>query len=170
MEKDRFINGQMLAPYGSMPFMGHTVGQIGCGPLAVYNLIESFGEDADLDDILRFCEKYPLLSMWGVFGTNTVSLAMYLKKAGFRPRVVMYPTFSVMERIISRHGAGIINYFHGRGAHYICVRKTSFGYEVYNSANHYSGTRVVRDLRELKRTSKMFLPLSILYPAGPKHL
>ncbi|MBO4361094.1 MAG: hypothetical protein J5822_09485, partial [Eubacteriaceae bacterium] len=78
MDNDRYINGQQLPPYDTMPFMGHTVGEIGCGPLSVYNLIVARGGEADLDDILRYCEKFPLLSLWGTLGTNTVSLALYL--------------------------------------------------------------------------------------------
>ena len=170
MEEKRFINGQQLAPYNNMPFLGHTVGQIGCGPLAVYNLIAALGGEPDLDGILRYCEKYPLMSMWGAFGTNTITLAMYLKKKGYRTALIMYPTFALMERIVSKYGSGIINYFHGKGAHYICVRRTSSGYEIFNSGNHFGGVKAVRSLRDLRVPSRMFLPLSILYVKEQKQL
>lgn len=163
--KQEFINGQDLPPYRNMKYMHYDFGRSGCGPIAVYNLLTALGDTADIEDIVRYCEKYSLLTLNGLFGTSNAAIVGYLKKKGYNVKMRMYPTTENVERATKEKTASILSYFHGKGSHYITLHYNKYGdgrMTAYNSTNKRNSENTFPSMNVYKMNRKVFIPLAVI--------
>ena len=171
MDTPKYINGQGLAPYRDIKYMASDVGRAGCGPIALYNMLHCLGDEADLGDIMRFCSRYGVFSLFGLFGTSLIPLGVYLRKNGYRVGVRFFPGEKTMNRCADRYGAVIINYHWGKGAHFVCASSSDMAggmYAVYNLSNRSSHEFYMKSLSSLRGNRRFFLPVAVMW-AEKKH-
>ena len=96
----------------------------GCGIIAVYNALLLLGFQNDLRKIVYYFERRGKM-LWGLFGTKPWAIWRYIKKQGFKIRLCSYKK--------ADNGVYIITVWNKRpGMHYMALKKTDSGLQVYN--------------------------------------
>ena len=150
-----YITRQSAEPYGSMKLSRNvTVGEAGCGAVAVYNVLHSFSKKVNFKQILPVIMNAPptvgpmglipvfgpvnwLYNRIGKNGVSIFSIITYLKWKFFWVRYSL-GSFTYFWGIMAELGSAIIvAYMRPDGGHYVAGIKCGEGvggvYQFYNS-------------------------------------
>ena len=142
-----YLNGQDVGNMKTMRYGFRTVGDVGCGALALYNAMRYKGLEPDFAKILRYLE-FAAAPFGAVFGTFPYSMGYCLRHYGVKNRM----TWSFKK--LSEADACVIAYWTKRpifsGGHFVFSVKQEDGtYLVYNRWSNVSEPRVCKTLREV---------------------
>ena len=110
---------------GNIPYGRFKSDWNGCGWMAVYNVLHSFGIDADCRQLAAQMSRE--LHFGGMFGTPVKNLIRYFQRCGLSPELV-YGKENVIASCRSAK-AGVLRYFDGEYDHYvsfICCENEKF--------------------------------------------
>ncbi len=142
-----YLNGQSIGVLNDMPYGFRTVGNVGCGPLALYNAMRYKGLEPDLPKILRYMEL-AAAPFGAAFGTFPFSMGYCLRHFGLKNKM----TLSFKK--LSASDSCVIAYWTKRpifgGGHFVfCVKQEDGTFLVYNRWSNVSEPRVCKTLREV---------------------
>lgn len=149
---DGYLNGQSLGTISAMKFGRKKVDDNGCGPIAIYNLMQYRGKMMPLPNIIRELEIYAApLGARG--GTSGFLMMIFFLRHHIR--------FRLRWRIkrLDKADAGILLYYVKRpifsSGHFIFYRKAEDGrIAIYNRFSNSEEIYYVNSLREV-RAQKM---------------
>jgi len=144
-----YVNGQGREMFSKVPFGLKTVGEAGCGPMALYNAVTYVGKKADMPKILRYLEL-TATPLFGLFGTFPFSMGYCLRHFGVKNRM----TWSRKKLAAAR--AGVIAFWVRRpiigGGHFVFYTRTLEGkYLVYNRYSNVSEPVEYNSLDEMMK-------------------
>lgn len=137
----RPVNGQLLCPYGEMPFGLWRVGRNGCALLAVYNALGLLGCPLSMEQIRDAFTRWYRPRLFGVFPGE---LRRFFRRRGLQ--VERMPHEGALQQRLQQGGVGILTYWNckfslfglrlpkfWKGAHTVAVCRGADGrYVVYN--------------------------------------
>jgi hypothetical protein len=91
----------------------------GCGWMAAYNLLKYSGFNISWQTVAKEMNRCTLL--FGLFGTNPFKLKKYLQQKGLFVKTTFVPSKASKALDITK--AGILMYFHNKGAHFTAFYK-----------------------------------------------
>lgn len=151
MPKISYLNGQDIGDISKVRYGFRTIGDCGCGPLAVFNAMRFKGLEPDWPKILRYMEL-TAAPLGALFGTFPFSLGYCMRHFGVKNHM----TRSWKKLEAARCGA--LAYWTKRpifgGGHFVFYEKREDGtYVVYN---RYSNVDHAVEYRSLHEVVKRF--------------
>lgn len=145
--KTEYLNGQDIGVLRDMPYGFRTVGDVGCGPIALYNAMRYKGLEPDMAKILRYCELTSA-PFCGAFGTFPFSMGYCLRHFGVKNKMTLS-----YKKLIAAESC-VIAYWTKRpifgGGHFVfCLRQEDGTHLVYNRWSNVSEARVCKNMREV---------------------
>jgi hypothetical protein len=142
-----YLSGQSIGVLNDMKYGLRTVGDVGCGALALYNAMRYKGLEPDLPKIIRYLEL-AAAPIGAVFGTFPFSMGYSLRHFGVKNKMTL--SFRKLEAAESC----VIAYWTKRpvfsGGHFVfCVKQEDGTYLVHNRWSNVSEPRVCKSLREV---------------------
>jgi len=142
-----YLNGQDVGVMKGMKYGFFTVGDVGCGALALYNAMIYKGLEPSLPKIIRYLERTSA-PFGAKFGTFPYAMGIALRRFGIKNKM----TFSFKK--LSEADACLIAYWVKRpifsGGHFVFSVKQEDGtYMVYNRWSNVSEPRNCKTLREV---------------------
>ena len=144
-----YLNGQDRGVLRPMPYGLRTVGNVGCGPISLYNAMIYLGMKPDFTRILRYMEltSTPLVA---AFGTFPFSMGYCLRHFGVQNRMTR------SRKKLAAAQCGILAFWTKRpifsGGHFVFYVKQENGtYIVYNRYSNVEHPVEYNSLDEVMR-------------------
>ncbi len=150
-----YLSGQSLEPLQGMRYGLATVGNSGCGPIAVYNAMCYLGKPISFSKILRELEVYAA-PFGSLLGTFPFALAIF-----FRRRKISYRMRWSLRKL-NKAEAGIIAYWTKRpllgGAHLVFFERMADGrFRIHNRYSNRGTSYVYKSLNEFTKQSRVII-------------
>ena len=142
-----YLNGQDRGTLSPMPYGLRTVGNVGCGPLSVFNAMTYLGMKPHLPTILRYMEL-TAAPLCAAFGTFPFSMGYCLRHFGIKNRM------TVSRKKLAAAECGVIAFWIRRpiisGGHFVFYTRREDGtYLVYNRYSNVERPVEYQSLDEL---------------------
>jgi len=142
-----YLNGQDIGVLRDMPYGFRKVGDVGCGPIALYNAMRYKGLEPDMSKIMRYCEL-TAAPLGAAFGTFPFSMGYLLRHFGVKNKMTLS-----YKKLVAAESC-VIAYWTKRpifgGGHFVfCVRQEDGTHLVYNRWSNVSEARICKDMREV---------------------
>ena len=156
---NKYIFGQDLYPYNNLKFSGKPVVDVGCGPIAIYNVMKALSKKPYFPDVLNECYLNGLQLLNATWGTNAIKMAKY-----FDAHNVSYKKtrkFDTWIKNIKEDKLGIMLFWNAwnkdfklknvkNGMHFTMVKYKNDKYDVYNAYSNSKDIYTCKNLKELK--------------------
>jgi hypothetical protein len=138
----------------TIPYGKYTSDYNGCGWIATYNAMKLLGEEADVEEVLHYLNKYTILE--GRFGTNPFGIKRYFEKHDYDFR------YAFLSRRLEakKNAVGILLYTDGRNIHYVAFQRENRKFHFYNDI--YGREDDIRTLDEFLQGKRLPLWYLIL--------
>ncbi|MCI8402529.1 MAG: hypothetical protein HFI38_10670 [Lachnospiraceae bacterium] len=148
---------------GGISYGSKTSRETGCGWIACYNFLRFMGAEEPAREVAGQMER--MLLWGGRIGSHPLAVWWYLHRRGYRFRLAC--TRRGMDRILGKapeRTAGIIAYWHGRGAHYAAFIREAEGDRPGEEAGKLRFLNAVYGMENHRLTPEEFYRKHVRFP------
>lgn len=156
-EPDGFINGQAL--FSTYRFGFCTLDEVGCGIIAIYNMLRMFGTPQKLADLIREFETNSTETVpFGFWGINPYSLKKYFNK--YYIPYSKINRISQLDKMKSDGGIYLLTYWNNAkkltaGAHTVALCCIDNEYVVFNLSNRKTSVSKFKNAADIIGNGKL---------------
>lgn len=156
-EPNRFINGQAL--FSTYRFGFCTLDEVGCGIIAIYNMLRMFGTPQKLADLIREFETNSTETVpFGFWGINPYSLKKYFNKYCIPYSKIN--RISKLDKMKIEGGIYLLTYWNNAkkliaGAHTVALCCIDNEYVVFNLSNRRTSVSKFKNAADIIDDGKL---------------